>query len=213
MKKYLLLILVLLSACQNDKKQKAAKIQKPLSFSEKLLLHVDSLENLKDTIFLDFVLGSSPTQVNSHLNKLVKSGKTRGKETLIFSLMGSSMELTGYPYIIYLEDKTELPCLFDFKYLNNKLFAIDIQVYKNFDVEKVKNLLNGKYGNYDNVTTKESGKTYYWVNNNTEIEVAGSVFGDIQYFDLKKKIEYESNLKQKKKIKNESGLKNTKKDI
>ena len=108
------------------------------------------------------------------------------------------MQLSGYPYIIYLEDKTELPSLFDFKYLNGKLFAIDLQVYKNFDVEKVKNLLTTKYGKYDNLTEKNSERTYLWLNNNTEVEASGHGIGDIQYFDLKRKHKFENELKENK---------------
>jgi hypothetical protein len=220
MKNYLLIIFILLSGCNDVKNQRTTQRPepkvpepKPLNYSEMVTAHIDSITNEKDTIFLGFILGSSKAQVKKHLSQLIREGKTSEKQTLIFDLLGSSMELSGYPYVLYLEDKTELPSLIDFKYLDEKLFAIDLQVYKNFDIEKVKNLLTTKYGKYDNLTEKNSARTYYWLINNTEIEAAGNVFGDIQYFDLKKKHNYENELKEAKEKIKQSGLKNTKKDI
>ena len=63
------------------------------------------------------------------------------------------------------------------------------------------------------MTVNNSRNTYTWLANNTEIEASGSVLGDIQYFDLKKKVNYEKDLKGIKREINQSGLKNTKKDI
>ena len=215
MKNYLIIILIVLSACSDSKSKKINQKPdpKPLSYSEVLTAHIDSIKNEKDTIFLGFILGSSKSQVSKHLKQLILEGKTSARQTVTLDILGSKMELSGNPYTLYLEDKTQLPGIFDFKYLNGKLFAIDLQIYKNFDIEKVKNLLNTKYGQFDNMTVKNSNNTYSWLENNTEIEASGSVFGDIQYFDLKKKHNYEKDLKEIKKQINQAGEKNTKKDI
>lgn len=217
--KYLPLIaIVFFASCLNIPVTNfAAKAeQKPLTYEDILKAHVDSIKRDNDTTFLGFVLGSSKEQTVKHLKQLMRESKTFKSESKDFSTRGIAFNVTGYPYTVYLENNTELPGVFELKYMDKKLLGIDFQIYENFDTEKVKELITSKYGPSVNETSKTSGKTYTWLINNTEIQVVDGGFrgfGEIGYFDLKRKLAYLKDIKGLKTSVEQLGQKITKKDI
>lgn len=214
--KYFTFLVILLSSCVNNiKKNEVIKSEsKPLTYTEILRAHIDSIKSDKDTTFLGFILESSKKDVMKHLNKLILEGKTSKSETITFRAAGIGFKLSGNPYTIYLEDKSTIKVLFELRYLKGNLFAIDLQIYEKFDLENVKNLLNKKYGAFSNMTSTNNTMTYTWLVNNTEIEATGNPMGgDIQYFDLKKKHKFEKEIKEVKKQVNQIKQIETKKDL
>lgn len=215
MRNILIFIILILAGCQvNDKRKQPAPSSKTIvapTYQENISAHIKNLKTEKDTTFLNFILGSSRIQTLKHLNQLIKEGKTSEKKEIIITMLGASMRLAGYPYTLYFEDGSQMKGLFDINYLDGKLFKIDLQLYEKFDLSKVVNLINQKYGHFDHFIASDG--SYHWLENNTEIIAAGTGMGDIQYFDLKKKYEYENLLKDTKKEIKKIGQKNTKSDL
>lgn len=189
MRYYVVLLVLILINCKSKKQQqiKEPVPSKAISYNEHLLNHVKTLKTFNDTVLLGFVLGSSKAEAEKHLKSLIKRGKTKRKQAVRFSALGYTTQLEGHPYTIYIGD-TEIPGLFILKYLDNKLFGVDLQLYKNVNSSSLKDFLSEKYGENIGEVESDGNFKYMWVRNNTEIRLEGKEWADIQYFDIRRKL-------------------------
>jgi len=207
----LIVIVILPFSCQSEKaaqtqKEKDDAPAKKFTYNEKLKEHLTTIKDKKDTVFLGFVLGSSRAQVRNHLNKLIQQGKTSQKETISINMMNRSTKLSGYPFTLATGDSFIFKGLFDFKYLDAKLFSIDFQVYEGYHNVPARKLLTEKYGDEIVIGT--------WWKNNTEITISGGTkFGDIIYRDLSRRIELEADMKSRKEQSELNTIENSKQAI
>ena len=136
---------------------------------------IDSLSVLKsnefkrkigsDTIFLQFVLGSSIKETEAHIKGLLKKQKIYPKMKMKVSFDGNPFEWEGYLYNLYSkEDELDLPTQIVPSFVNDKLYEISIySVHIQFR-EQVKNFLQRIYGK-----PTESNEFDYWTSEDKEI--------------------------------------------
>jgi hypothetical protein len=117
-----------MSSC-NDvgpiQKQPIKEAPKPLTYEQKLKIHLDTLKRFNDTIFLGFTLRDSKKKTQAHIQKLIKDGKTKGVVAYTVTLLGSSVIVGGYPHTLYFEGK-KMETVFKPFYEDGKLYQIEI---------------------------------------------------------------------------------------
>lgn len=165
------------------------------------------LANRRDTIFMDFVFGSSRKENQRRINDLIKSGEFRAKDDYTFriGMQGyyTNVTLNGYKIDFFVN---EYSCegLVNFHYFDEKLYSLEVILFScpdDKDVQTdVKKMYTDKYGTSKKQSAfyNENDETYdniraFWRESNKAIIVSEvGAFVGIQYEDILVKQEKDS---------------------
>lgn len=193
--------------------------------NEKICMNYDGMKKYRnDTTYLNFILGSTKQQVESHISELLKQKKMGAEETFTFDMgfgeYKQKLALSGYVIDFYPKDYS-CKGLIQLKYFLDKLSSVEITLFNSpegkstlLDVQEMYKQKYGSTKNFSNFYNEKESEHFssFWRISNKAIyisEIGG--FVSITYEDLiakheKEKLEKklnEINTKQSKKTQTE----------
>ena len=212
LKRIFILALVGLFSCNDTKREQEQAAEKPKDYKDLVKIN-SNLKPKSDTIALGFVFGQTEQEVEKHFDKLVNEKKVDPKTVWEIPLFDTKINLKGYPYELFLSDTVSCRTLISYSFYNNKLSTLTFFCYTDLSTEKVRELLENKFGKYQTTKTDSSSysskPSYFWFDGYKQIAlVDGSLtsFG-LEYTDLRTEVAKDND----KKLQDSLDLENRKK--
>lgn len=193
LKIFSIISLTFLFACNSNDSSKN-DTRTTLKSYEDLAKENSAIKPKSDTIALGFVFGQSEKEVEKHFISLVDQKKVESKSTWELSMLGTTINLTGYPYELFLSDTVSCKTIISYGFYKDKLATLTFFGRTSVPIDEVRSLLENKFGTFQTTKSDSSSYTpkltYYWFDGYKQIALTESpvVSFAIEYTDIRTEI-------------------------